>query len=337
MTPTRISFEKWFERQYASMELCFLCGKTLTKDNSTKEHIFPQWILNKFDLWDKSITLLNGIRYDYKRSIIPCCNVCNNEHLSKLESIIKNGVEKGYQFFKENVPLIAIYQWCQLIFYKWLYKETFFKENVKDPHSEKIVRKENFESMSLNHLLLRSIDKRIKFENFFPGSIFICHLKTGQNASDNFDYLDAVPEQCIMLRLGEIGIVVMLADSEIQKYVFADQYRVYLSNILAPIQLKNLFIQCMYRQHLFNDPYSFELKDITDDSLTISQIPKENFTGDVYTEWLHTDYAILLNQVFGGGMHNYLVEKGIPSFLFDKDGNFKDRAFDSDGTILPNE
>ena len=290
--------------------------------------------MNKFELWDKSIKLLNGIRYDYKRSIIPCCNVCNNESLSKLESIIKNGVEKGYQYFKDNVPPLAIYQWCQLIFYKWLYKETFFKEDIKDPKSEKIVRKENFGWMILNHLLLRSIDKTITFEDFFPGSVFICHLKTCPKASDNFDYLDAVPEQCIMLRLGEVGLVVILADSDIQKHLFAKQDEPYLSNHLAPIQFKNFFFQCMYRQHIFNDPYNFELKDITEDSLTISQITNKNFKDPVYGEWNQKDYATLLSQVFGGGVADYLTENGIPSFLYDNDGNFKDRSFDNDGTIL---
>lgn len=333
MTNSQTHFKKWFERQYASANTCFLCGEVLIKGTYTKEHIFPQWILNKFNLWDKSISLLNGIRYDYKRSIIPCCNICNNEHLSKLESIIKTGVERGYHYFKDNVPPLSIYQWCQLIFYKWIYKETFFKEDIRDPESEKIVKKENFDWMALNHLLLRSINKNISFENFFPGSIFICHLKTGAIASENFDYLDAVPEQCIMIRLGEIGIIGVLSDSNIQKHVFTKQNQPYLINFLAPVQFKNFFVQCVYRQRIFSNPYSFELKDITDDSLTLTQIPNNFFKDPVFGEWDREHYASLMSQVFGGVKNSYIIKGGIPSFLYDRNGIIKERGFTDDGTL----
>ncbi|WAC11243.1 hypothetical protein [Dyadobacter pollutisoli] len=329
---TDIPFESWFTRKYASTDVCFLCGRDLNDDNSTREHIFPQWVLNKFQLWDKKVKLLNGVMYEYKRSVIPCCNVCNNEHLSKLEAIIRNGVEGGYEYFRDNVSSIRIYQWAQLIFYKWLYKETFFREDIKNPESVRIVKENNFNLMALNHLLLRSIDKEIHFENFFPGSVFICHLKTSDVPSKNFDYFDAVPEQCVAIRLGEIGIVVLLADSDLQRNIFEDLTHTATTKHLAPIQFKNFFIECMYRQHIFKDPYVFELDEISENSLKIIQTTQSDFTGHVYGEWNPLDYARLLSQVFGGTVNNFLIPTGIPSFLKGKDGSFRDRPFDDDGT-----
>jgi hypothetical protein len=101
----------------------------------------------------------------YKRSVIPCCKTCNNKHLSRLETVIKNGVERGFYYFKENVPVLRIYQWCQLVFYKWLYKETFLRGDIKDPMSERIVPRYNFESMAMNHLMLRSMAGSFFYNN----------------------------------------------------------------------------------------------------------------------------------------------------------------------------
>lgn len=68
---------------------CFLCGVSLSADNRTDEDVFPQWLLHKFDLWNKRLTLLNGTTIPYRQIRIPCCGSCNNNHLSKLENRIK--------------------------------------------------------------------------------------------------------------------------------------------------------------------------------------------------------------------------------------------------------
>ncbi|HVW94389.1 MAG TPA: hypothetical protein VHA56_00305 [Mucilaginibacter sp.] len=333
INPNSVPFENWFSRQHAAVNSCFLCGRNFNAGEGTREHIFPQWLLDKFHLRGKTIGLLNQTRFAYNQSVIPCCNICNNEHLSGLERIIKVGLESGYKYFIDQVPKMAIYQWCQLIFYKWLYKETFLRADIRNPASAPIVEETNFSSMTLNHLLLRSIDKNINFEGFFPGSIFICHVKTGTDSFKNFDYLDAVPEQCLMIRLGEIGIVAVLADGNLQEILFKKNFEPYLSRQLAPLQFKNLFAECLYRQHLFSDPFRYEISNISEDSLTIKQQLNEDFKGNVYGEWNSNDYANLMSQIFGGEASEYKVKGGHPSFLFDKNGQFKDRSFEDDGSI----
>jgi hypothetical protein len=327
-----IPFESWFKREYASDKLCFLCGTELENGKFSKEHIFPQWVLNKFQLWDKSIRLLNDVRYAYRSSVVPCCNNCNNDHLSKLESEIKDSMEKGYHYFKANVPPIRVYQWCLLLFYKWLYKETFFRSDLKNPVSERIVPKFNFEQMAMNHLLLRSIDKKITFDNFFPGSIFICHLKTSSDPKLNFDYFDDVPSQCLAIRLNDIGIIVMLADSGLQKILYGYLYQDILSHQLAPIQFRNLFVKCTYTQNLFSDPFQFALEDVTENSLTLKRIPKEGFSGNVYSEWNDEEYLQLMASAFNNTPDNLRAPDGRPgSFFYDNQGNWKDRPFEDRG------
>ena len=42
-----------------SRNRCFYCGNLLRNKNS-KEHVFPKWLQEKFNLWDQTIHLLNG-------------------------------------------------------------------------------------------------------------------------------------------------------------------------------------------------------------------------------------------------------------------------------------
>src|SRR5262249_19009712 len=65
---------------------CFLCGVHLTKENRTDEHVFPQWMLRDFKLYDSEIELLNGTFIRYRALKIPCCSECNNYWLSQIES-----------------------------------------------------------------------------------------------------------------------------------------------------------------------------------------------------------------------------------------------------------
>lgn len=207
-------FEEWHKRKSNFDSICFLCGTPLTKSNKSKEHIFPKWLLAKFNLWDLKISLLNKTNFTYRNAIVPCCKTCNNEYLSELENEIRNGLEKGYDYFSQKIDKLRIYQWCLCIFYKILLKETFLKADLKKPDSPKIVSERQFGLLSLNHLMLRSIDKEVKMKNFFPGSIVIVKTEIPDDENSRFDYLDNAVYQTLCIRMNDIGIVIVFNDAE---------------------------------------------------------------------------------------------------------------------------
>jgi hypothetical protein len=75
-------------RRIYSGNRCFYCGN-LVRSNASKEHVFPKWLQQRFNLWDTTITLLNGTTIKYRQPTIPCCHTCNTIHLSKLENRVK--------------------------------------------------------------------------------------------------------------------------------------------------------------------------------------------------------------------------------------------------------
>ena len=329
------NFESWFNREANNENICFLCGTILDSSNKTKEHIFPKWILQKFNLWKTPIKLLNDSYFNYRSATIPCCQGCNNNSLSSLEKEIQTGIDSGYDYFVDNVSKESIYKWCQLIFYKILYKEQFLRDDIKLKDSKNIISEKQFDFLRLNHLFLRSIDKSVEFVDFSPGSIFTCRLKTSNtDPSSNFDYMDAVPEQCFAIRINDIGIIVMLADSGLQELIKTEEYSQYLSHTLAPIQFRNLFAKCLYQQKLFRDPFVYEINIKDTNSASVTRKNKENFEGNVYEQGNTNDYLELLGSVFNCDANEFRLENGTAGSLFyDKNGNWKDREFDDNGTI----
>jgi hypothetical protein len=49
---------------------CFLCGRRLGSRNRADEHIIPRWIQERFQLWNQTLTLLNGTTIAYRQLVI---------------------------------------------------------------------------------------------------------------------------------------------------------------------------------------------------------------------------------------------------------------------------
>lgn len=83
------------DSRYLGDDRCFLCGTTLTEQTRTSEHVFPKWLLNRFDLWDSEFNLQNGTAIRYRQIRVPCCQTCNGSYLSSLESRIEQALDGG--------------------------------------------------------------------------------------------------------------------------------------------------------------------------------------------------------------------------------------------------
>lgn len=104
-------------RSNQNFEICIFCGTT---DNLTKEHVLPQWVYKK-NPKKNFVTNTNGISQTYNRSVLPCCNKCNNDILGSLESTIQsafNDTNLSVSHFSKN-ELELIVLWLEVIEYKF--------------------------------------------------------------------------------------------------------------------------------------------------------------------------------------------------------------------------
>ncbi len=79
----------------ANSPSCLLCNN----DATTREHIIPQWIQKSFSLSDLKLRLWNGTFVPYKQVVIPLCQTCNGNLLSRLESKVRLGTATEIEYY----------------------------------------------------------------------------------------------------------------------------------------------------------------------------------------------------------------------------------------------
>ena len=312
-------------------EHCFLCGIYLNKP--TKEHIFPKWLMHKFNLWDETLTLKNDKPIQYSKLTIPCCLECNRENLSKLENEIKFAVEGGYSSIK-SVDEVKIFLWLAKIFYALRFKEAFLKQDISTPDSSKIVSKKSLDAMYALNTMLKGVKYGIRFITpDIPFSILVINLHT--QPTDKFFFIDDDSSHTIYLRLDNIAIIGCLQDFGIISQTYGKNYLDIVSGRkLSLIQADELFVKAAFQSiRIKNTPfYMFHTVKtlgvpITCHVQNYPQLPEDydyylyfNYLS-YYFEKLHPDVEL-----------EFLPPSTMSSFLADENGNIK--LHDASGKVL---
>jgi hypothetical protein len=56
---------------------CLICGARPDEKAFNNEHILPEWLLRRYHLFARTITLPNEGTVRYDRYTVPCCADCN--------------------------------------------------------------------------------------------------------------------------------------------------------------------------------------------------------------------------------------------------------------------
>ncbi len=212
------------------------------------------------------------------------------------------------------------------------------RSDRRDQNSKTITSPLDLASLRLSHAFLRSIDKKVTFNGFFPASIYVVRVKKSSDHALNFDYIDSIPDHSLAIRMNDIGIVALLRDGNLHELSLRKQLPPgLLDREFNPVQFRNLFAKLLYQQMLFKDPLKYKVKPIEDDALKIEAVMKERDEFNhfyVYGTANQEDYGQVLAQVLGTSVDALRLPDGsIGSLLFDKQGHWKERPFDDDGSV----
>jgi hypothetical protein len=276
---------------------CFLCGSELNYKIRTDEHVFPRWLLRRFDLYNESLTLLNGTYIRYSKMVIPCCSVCNGTYLKKIEDCISSLANSGYDAFVQ-VERLKLFQWMGKIFYGILFRELSLLQDLSKKDSDTIVTANFLERFKMFHVFLQSVRIPFNFMGFSPWSLFIFNIHTYDNIGDNFDYLDNIPAMSFAIRFGEIGVIACLQDNGAQEQFYSDFFYKFQHHRILPIQFTELFAMFTYKTLLMNRIPKYVMASGCDNSGPIQAISpplQGSSTKPIYDEWVQEDYAKLLS------------------------------------------
>lgn len=232
---------------------CFLCGTALDGTNRTDEHVFPQWLLRRCELWNQKLTLLNRTEIPYAQIKIPCCFTCNNIYLSPIENRVGQAFKSGPEAVRA-LDRTDLFVWLSKVYYGLLILELNLVADRADPSAGNIMIPEWVERFKMHHMLMQVARGVVKWQpSDFPASIFVFECQVPNNVRQTFDYGDSLYFPFLSIRIGNVGIVASLQDwgsmehtMEISRFTAASR------TALHPQQWRQIHAIGLYTVSLFD-------------------------------------------------------------------------------------
>jgi len=315
---------------------CFICGAKKESKVFNDEHILPNWLLTKYKLHNKRITLPNLIGYKYSSYTISCCKECNEALSRHFEMPVSNLLKLPY---KELVEAILhdesyyqlLFEWCTLIYFKVQIKDTelHWKLNKKEGiHS--IGESYNWLEYHHIHCMLRRFHTGAFVDKRALGS-FILLPALEARGIESFDIATHTKGQTIMIRVGGICIVCVLDDSHAASDLCRGTVRKF-TNSLIPVQLREVFCHATYiNMNLKERPqYHSEYQHGTEKYFIRAAVP--SYWNLFDKEYVQISIEELLERYCGPMIgdrddREHILEglkAGKYNFLFNENGHFLD-------------
>ncbi|WP_152965464.1 hypothetical protein [Cobetia sp. UCD-24C] len=295
---------------------CFLCG-SIHQSQITKEHVFPKWMLTKYNIWDKKLQLLNGTLLPYRQLLVPCCKNCNSGALATLEREISVSIEEGYKS-ASNLNHYQWYLWVGKIFYGILRKEvTLLKDRAK-LDSGTIISNELLRAYSELHYFLQGVLGRHEFNNILPYSVLIVNVH-----GEDFFFRDNLYPGACLLKIGTIGLIVTFFDGENVSKFLNGLIKKIRKEKLNEIQFCELYVRCLDISAR-SSPLKYMHTKSIDDSMNLTYI----FESPYVSEFNASNYLCVMNDVFKSlpyyneEFFKTLPKDMIPSYIFNDKGGF---------------
>ncbi len=319
---------------------CFICGSNPEEKPFNNEHIIPKWLLRKYNLFDKAITIPNNETINYSRYVVPCCGECNQflgDNIETpvkviLENLLENektGERLLTEFTSENIKLLTI--WLNLIYLKTHLKDTNLREKLdmrENPKSIFSTYERFMEDLHHVHCVARSIYTGFDISPNALGSISFINLEN-TNGIDQYGYGDNI-SFTMFIRLERIGIIHVLNDAAAVGSVMANWLNEIQGNIneIGIFQFRELYARYCYMNILIKNRPDFHSKfkyserrlieaDRDDEILLDDEIP--NILG-VYIQHSLLDFSELIDLTDGEGSFNNLGT-GEYSYLINNNNN----------------
>lgn len=259
-------------------ECCFICGAKPDERRFNNEHILPHWLLRRYDLFGKTISLPNEGTVRYDRYTVPCCAECNSLMGKEVEGPISEVVRGGADAindFVENGGLLKIIVWMGLIFLKTHLRDRAHKVHLDARKGDERIA-DDYDWADLHHLhtVVRCFYTGCFVEREAVGSFLATSIKA-QASPDRFDFSDLSVAQTMLLRLDDVAMLTVFNDSGGAMNYFWQK----LQKITGPVselQLREIMVDLAYLNlHLKDRPtFRTECDHINEQCRIVAQRPQ---------------------------------------------------------------
>jgi hypothetical protein len=312
---------------------CFICGARPEEKEFNNEHILPEWLLRRFDLFSKTITLSNGAAIRYDRFTIPCCSECNAlmGHMieSEIAQIVRGGANAINDFAAQG-NLLKLFVWLGLIYLKTHLKDRLLRAHLDMRNGDaKLGDGHDWELLHHLHCVVRSFYTGCYVEREAVGSFLSIPVRAPASR-DLFDFADLFAAQTLMMRLDDVAMFAVFDDSGGAMSIFWQKLRK-INGPVSEMQLREIMVELAYiNRHLKERPtFHSELDLVREECRIVATRPVlqlSKMDRRVRGELLHyaVDFALPQLNVVGRSREEVLasIKAGTFSFLFNDNGEF---------------
>lgn len=206
-----------FVRTICNGNACFVCGVSPEEAEFNDEHIVPRWVLRRFGLFDKEITLPTGERRKYGGYRVQCCSKCNSLLGDQVETpvsqLLLGTYEEVCHRLEEPHAEELLFTWLSLLFLKIHLKDGKVPVH-RDRRRGTSVIGDAYEWEVLHHIhaVARSPYTGARLHQGVVGSVCVYEVHTSGDR-EQYDYVNFTNEHTLAVQVGNIGIVAALTDA----------------------------------------------------------------------------------------------------------------------------
>lgn len=199
-----------FENLYFDEDTCFLTGEDLVDKENDFIYLFPEWVMDQFDCWDRKITMMDPKNSYLFRDLKLPCSQRAKAAFDQLDNEVKEAFAKGYEAVK-NLDSQRLFLWMGKNVYGMLYHELMIEKQTAFEKDEEFKMHQHLkERFGFFHLMLQSILTPIEFEERKPWSVTVVKVKYSQNF---FNYRDDTVNLLFSLGVKGFGIIGLMQDN----------------------------------------------------------------------------------------------------------------------------
>ncbi len=313
---------------------CYICGAKPEEKNFNDEHVFPEWLLRRYNLFARLITLPNERTVRYDRHTVPCCADCNSLMGRVIEERISAILNGGPDFIQNHIAengALEFFVWMGLIYLKLHLKNKTNRKSL-DMRQQSGMIADDYEWDLLHHLhtVVRCfyIPTVVEAEVFGSMLVLPCHE---QISCDHFDFGELHIAQTMMLRLGSTAIVMVFNDSTGAFSFFQESKFDKITGPISELQAREIMTDlAMLNLHLKERPvYHSELDLINKRHRIVARLPSlelEDWNYELRGQLMWNAFRHAWKQLPFAGSTEDEVKKAVVTgrltVLFDDKGNF---------------
>ncbi len=231
---------------HPDFEKCFFTGKDITE--SDRISVFPEWVLERYQLADKYMGMLNWNRVKYGELFLPC-HPGAKENIEDHERKIQKAFEEGFDAVV-NLNPDDIFLWMSRLLLGILYqdisytKELARKRNRPFALSPLLTRK--YRDL---HFMMQAIVTPVRWTER-PYSLVIKKLRYSK---DIFNFRDETKNQNFSLGMNGFGLIACLQDRGQNMDYHQHLLEKMGDTSLHAIQFEELCARFIYSNYLLNE------------------------------------------------------------------------------------